>query len=378
MRSIRLKIIIFIVLMQVLTAAISFAAPAVTGITGTSTNGSIITVTGTGFGANGPTIELYDEFESGTIGNVISLTAGSATINEWSGSNGSGLTTYTNEWSHSGTKSMKNNWDTPTAEPGNQMQLDFSDATEIFYSFWTMVPSGKNVPGDTRPIVEGGGGGTNTPNWKMSWVWGGVFNNAHANEYASPVMVQSNLSTPYPLLFTYNTSQGRVTGGEQGDHMTKGEWSRIDHYVKGGVTDGILHAVETDATHGIVTKVNKIDVFTLENGYAWNHITIPGYGRGQTTNGVTVYDDVYVATGLGARARVEIGNASTYAASTNIQIATVTSWSDTSVQATLRQGSLANFNGAYLYIIDANGTVNTNGYPLCPNCPKSPTNLQAQ
>ncbi|MEK6657594.1 MAG: hypothetical protein AABY58_09150, partial [Nitrospirota bacterium] len=39
-------------------------------------------------------------------------------------------------------------------------------------------------------------------------------------------------------------------------------------------------------------------------------------------------------------------------------------WSDTSITITLNQGSLANFNNAYLYVIDADGNVNTNGYLL--------------
>ena|GEM_PF-6087878 len=76
------------------------------------------------------------------------------------------------------------------------------------------------------------------------------------------------------------------------------------------------------------------------------------------------FDDVYLATGPYAQARVEICNHSTYTTSTNCSIATVTLWSDTEITATLRQGSFANGEQAYLYVFDANGNVNSDGYPI--------------
>jgi hypothetical protein len=93
------------------------------------------------------------------------------------------------------------------------------------------------------------------------------------------------------------------------------------------------------------------------------------------------FDDVYVAIGTGAQARVEIGDAATYATSKNLSMATVTSWGDTSITATVRQGSFSNLNNAYLYVIDANGSVNQNGYLLSGAdtlAPAAPTNLTVQ
>jgi len=54
-------------------------APLITGVSGTITNGSEITITGSDFGANGPTVHIFDDFESGTVGNNIRLGSGSAT-----------------------------------------------------------------------------------------------------------------------------------------------------------------------------------------------------------------------------------------------------------------------------------------------------------
>lgn len=42
------------------------AAPAITGVGGTVSNGQTITISGTGFGSSGPTIAIFDDFEKGT------------------------------------------------------------------------------------------------------------------------------------------------------------------------------------------------------------------------------------------------------------------------------------------------------------------------
>jgi hypothetical protein len=51
-------------------------------------------------------------------------------------------------------------------------------------------------------------------------------------------------------------------------------------------------------------------------------------------------------------------------ACTHREIQIPSAWSDTSITITLNKGSFANFNSAYLYVIDADGNVNTNGYLL--------------
>jgi hypothetical protein len=354
----------------------SEAAPSISSVSGNISDGQDITVSGSSFGNNGPDIVIFDDFEKGTNGSGISTATGLAQIGNWTKGNTSGLTTYSNEWAHSGTQCMKNNWDTPLAEPGNQVGLQWGLATEVFYSFWTTVPSGKNVPGD-----QTSGGSPLAPNWKLTWMWGGQFGSAHADEYISNTVLSENLQ--YGYWFTYNNPQGRVGSYEIKNHMTKGEWSRYDLYQKGGITDGILQGVETDAAHGRVVIVNKKNVYTLEDGYGWDTMTMPGYGRGKTANGVTVYDDVYLAIGPGARARVEIGNAPIYDNCNNLAIITPTSWSDTFITATVRQGSFTNSQTAYLYAVDANGNVNANGYqvtigggtPTDTTPPAAPTGL---
>jgi hypothetical protein len=367
-KEMRKEIIILSLVVLLCTPACSHAAPIITGVSGAVSDGKIVTISGNGFGTNAPNIILFDDFEKGTIGANISTAAGSAQINNWSRiqANCRGIDerypVYTSEWAHSGSKSMKSDWATSLncQEPAILSRINFPSSDEVFYSFWTTVPLGKNVPGDRT-----NGKNPSGPNWKLSWIFNSPFGNEHMNDYVSVVVLQENLGTGYTgWLYFDDLVPRREGGGELGDHMKKGEWSRFDIYQKGGVANGNLQGHEINDSRGRVQKVNKQNVFTLESGYGWNALTMPGYGRGYTQNGMTLYDDVYLATGPGARARVEIGNAPKYERCSNLAISTVSSWADNQVMATIRIGSYSDGQQAYLYVVDSNGAVNDSGYPI--------------
>jgi hypothetical protein len=249
---------------------------------------------------------------------------------------------------------MKNNWDVPIGEPNNISEapkISFGTTDNVFYSFWTMVPAGMNVPGDNCT-----GGNPYASNWKLSWMNYGV------NTYVSAIILNCSLSWGY---WFGNDGSARAGDIEGHFHMAKGRWSRFDFYQRSssGATGAIIGS-EFDSVNGMVTHINKNNVRTSTTGGAvWSYLLIPGYGRGKTKNGVTVYDDIYISTGPGARARVEIGDNPTYANCRNLSICTATLWGDNVIQATIRQGSFLNGGQAYLFIIDANGTV-SNGYPV--------------
>jgi hypothetical protein len=77
-----------------------------------------------------------------------------------------------------------------------------------------------------------------------------------------------------------------------------------------------------------------------------------------------VMDDLYVAIGPGAAARIEIANAPAIENATEIAISTVTSWSDGEIAATLRLGPLdPSADALYLFVVDA-ANQRSAGYPL--------------
>jgi hypothetical protein len=76
------------------------------------------------------------------------------------------------------------------------------------------------------------------------------------------------------------------------------------------------------------------------------------------------YDNIYIDKSI---ARIEIGNASTYAASTRREIQVPNLWGNSSIQFVANKGGLSSNQAVYLYVIDSNGNVNSTGYPITFN-----------
>src|SRR5690606_24632222 len=81
-----------------------------------------------------------------------------------------------------------------------------------------------------------------------------------------------------------------------------------------------------------------------------------GYMNANMPDAVIDYSDFYSAT---TRARVEIGNAATYAACTHLELQPVreANWSDDTLGDVLvNPGALGSLAGKYLYVTKADGT----------------------
>jgi gamma-glutamyltranspeptidase len=103
-----------------------------------------------------------------------------------------------------------------------------------------------------------------------------------------------------------------------------------------------------------------------------------GHYQGVGMNLDVYTDDTYIDT---TRARVEIGNAPTWAQSNVREIQIPSAWSNSSITITINQGAFSNGDTVYLYVVDSNGNVNSNGYPVTiggissTNPPSPPTGL---
>jgi hypothetical protein len=73
-------------------------------------------------------------------------------------------------------------------------------------------------------------------------------------------------------------------------------------------------------------------------------------------------DDFYIQRGT--LARVEIGDRSSWKSCTWREIQKPSAWSNSSITIQLNRGSFQQGQTAYLYVVDANGTVNSQGYPF--------------
>ena len=136
-----------------------------------------------------------------------------------------------------------------------------------------------------------------------------------------------------------------------------GAWTKIE-----------LEICYTNQTSGYIklweNGVLKINYSGYTDRYAGTarNDSIGGYARQSGyTNNWRYFADLYLDH---SRARVIIGNASTYNASTKREVQIPTSWSNGAISINVNAGAFSSGQNAYLYVVGSDGTVNSNGYPI--------------
>ena len=344
-------------------AALIFAAPLmaqplISDVQGTIANGQLITVSGSAFGATGPNVLLFDDFELGANGSNIKTGSGSAQIGQWAGfPSGACITPQYNNSAHvSGSLAFRA--DMTNASYWNDAVIATlpSSATPLFFSYWVYLPAGVGLPGLNT---------SNGLNWKIIWLGGP--NEVGGCDQTVPTilsnggsLVSSNVGgySGYALNYPYfQLTNGGTT--------SLGKWTRVWAYlVPSGSGAGSISVWDMSLNTGAVVKEMSFTNISNTNGGYWGQFWLNAFGNGGTSNCYPMFDDVYIATGAGAQARVEIGNASTYGACTNLAIVTPTSWSTSLITGTVRQGAFTSGQSAFIYVTDAGGNVNATGHPV--------------
>lgn len=341
---------------------IANSAPFVSNVSGNISNGQTITITGTGFGATGPNIAIYDEFESGTVNANVSTVLDSATVHEWSEISTDGCRSfYTNTQHHSGTKSLTQLWGAGECSPN--IIKTFTDSQDVFFSMWLYVPVGGEIPFIWKIWVV----------YDYPWVNSVVGTNSYESTLMGdtlPVIAGDYFIIGPSGWYDGGAPQsidlfaGPFGSGYGYLDMNFGEWHRVDYYIKIANSGGQLRGWQT-TTSGARSGHRLYSSYDGDTQRSSDHLSalqIPALANGNVTSD-SFYDDVYVATGLGAQARVEIGNNATYANCTNLAIITPTIWGDTSITATVRSGSFGATDSAWLFVIDSTGTPSS-GHPI--------------
>lgn len=327
----------------------AFADPVITGVSGTLKHGSTITITGAGFGQKDPAPPIiWADFEDGKL-NPSKL----GQMKRWSGSveySNFAITTE-NQAPHSqysvvGVYSPRIHTFSfevvnPPEKGGWTRVYNFQKRYYDFdhtgnQNFWMLLPG-----------TNGGTGFGAT--WDSE---GGRCGNG-AEGYAGGV-IGSYQGTPYTkhqwfteeFTWQFEGGTGRNLDGTRGPGGT-GIWDytrngrKVQH--RENVNNGPIHPTRLIADNYIAEQA------------------LPPEGS-------KVYmDDIYIDD---TYARVMIGNASTLARSTVREIQIPSTWSDVSITVMLNQGGFIEFDRVYLYVIDANGDVNREGYPLNANSSK--------
>jgi hypothetical protein len=228
--------------------------------------------------------------------------------------------------------------------------------SDILISWWQFMPTNKNVPGTNGP--EAG-----QPNWKWFWLGDENDNWPWGSDYVTVWLSSSIYDSIMGVIPADDTaSPSRSGGGWYDTSFRKGTWMRYTVAMKNAASGAYIWNQEVSSSGNFV-KFNKTNLTTAHSGDPWNVLSLPGFGR-QDNTAAAYYDDVYVAIGAGARARVEMGNASSYGSSTKLAFITPTSWSSGQINATVRQSVFKSGEKVYLFVVDATGNASPGFGPL--------------
>jgi hypothetical protein len=321
----------------------AFATPFITGFSGVIVDRSTITITGKMFAnkANAAPIK-FDSFENG-----VNDTALNRRDPSWQ-KYGDGAK-YSNTTSHSGTLSVKSA--ITNGESFNTNYFTYNaPSSGVFISYWWRTLNGDNTD---KTIVK------LTRICSSTTAGGGGVYNGTGNTSLGGTFDFSSRCGPY---CAYDNGATTETVLKQFAFPPLNQWQKIEMFKKlstPGVKDGIVecrilgvdYAIDTAAltrAAGQSFKLNTVLLGLME-------------GNSQSHNYEAYIDDIYIDS---TRARIEIGNASTWSACSIREIQLPTVWTDTLLKCSLNLGQFTSSSKLYLYIVDTDGRVNANGFPL--------------
>lgn len=332
-------------------APLALAAPSVSGTSGTASSGQTLTISGNGFGSKSTAAPLlWDDFEAGTAGNVIAGSA--ARVGKWDGSNAS--VKYTTAKVHAGNKAafhdFISNYNASLNKDGSFPRLymdfwiltDYVDRQSRNWKPWRLYGDNDSLQLDYVWLCNGQLG--NRVEEKAGWSMGDWGGNGYSKNTWMHIQLVYGASSP---------------GGADGT---------IRHTI-----DGQTYGMNSGA---VMTRKTSANFNQVRIGHYWAQDGIDGCS---SNGGARVYvDNVYLDTSW---ARVELGNASSYAASTKREIQVPTAWSDSSVKINVNTGTFTAGSTAYLFVTDANNNtspgiaikVGATGTSVTPNPPTSVT-----
>jgi hypothetical protein len=318
-------------------AGAAHAAPVITQATGTVSEGNILTIAGSGFGSKPSASPLvFDNFEAGTVGAKV-LTS-KATVGQWQNGAGYDVPVYSSEQKHAGSKSVK-----LVARPNGaySLSLNQNGSFPVVYMDWRVRLHYLDRP---------------SRSWKPWRLYG---NNDKLQANANLQCGASGMSIIHE-------------GGDGGywwDDMPFGQdkWQHYQVILRASSAPGVADGVVKQYIDGKLVSDHR-NVVTRTTSAHWENIRVGHYWATDGVpecagnSGADIFiDNIYIDT---TWARVELGNASTYSASTKREIQIPVSWGANSIQLKVNAGSFTPGSQAYLYVTDADGVVNATGYPV--------------
>jgi hypothetical protein len=352
----------------ILFARCAFSQPAIQYVSGTVVHGDTISIssTATNFGVKttaNPVV--WDTVEDGSLNT-------SADIGTWSDTNALNLGTESrhSESSYCGTMNF--------AGTGGDGALGYftgpnADIAEYYFvQYWFMLDENFDWG-----YAENGSLGANLANVKLFRMW----NPSIDENFVIATIGTDNGSIIYTTEYVSSPGGGNYYGGAFTGTLELGEWHLFQfEFMESSVggNDGIIRWWVDGSLF-----VEDTDIMTRESYSGFKRPFIVGFfdshSDESTDRNDWYIDDAYIDK---TWARVEMGNNSIYANCTHREIQIPTAWASDEITVTVNQGTFAEDATAYLFVVDADGSV-SDGYAVTIGAAASsetltaPTNLQA-
>lgn len=333
MKSIFLKtLLIFIILFSTIT--LSYSSPLIYDISGDISHKNKIVIEGASFSLKnvGPPIR-YDNFEGGDVGTAVQ------------GYSTSGPTIlYSNEKTrYSGAQSVLQNF---TSFYSQYLRMNTShfgpDLKTMYFSGWFNMETGGAPSRNTKILNMGAGTGWQTRVDVYPTTGGG-------HMYASTLCAGGGSA-----IQDWSVTTAKALKDD-------GEWHRLEGWLDLGTPSGggyrnlVMDGVQIGEISGTFIDGDCGLTYLLFGHYFARDTGTP------TPWAKRFWDEIYVDS---TRARVELCANPSWASKGACEIQVPSQWLTTSITAAVNTGAFATGQTAYFYVVDADGNVNSNGYPI--------------
>jgi hypothetical protein len=337
---------------QTITATyeeIQAGSPSISGVSdSTPSHGQSVTISGSGFGSQGGSVLVWDDFEAQTLDQTVN---GCSPIigSDWGifhgGTSNLGVR-WDDEHVHAGSVACHVDWGYDGGNTQRGIVSNFGNQSQLYVSYW------RYMEGDYTTSNP-------TCNHKQFYIFGTV-NNMPQGMPLMPAGTSSwgfyiNVSEMQPDWNGTNNinNQGWTWSNTEDTYQRWEFWCKLnDPYTayNGVLTywkDGVVGCHREDYRHRVVDGV-------------YHQIMIGNMAQEFTDTAKAWFDDICLAS---TQARVELGNNSNWNNCTHREIQIPSSWSSSSITVDFNQGSFPGSTQVYLFVVDADGNASS-GYAV--------------
>ncbi len=269
----------------------------------------------------------------------------------------------------------------PATPPGKvgmqQLIVKFQKIyTEAFISYSVKIPAGSTFPGATEPKTF-----STMSSWKFTWLMLGE--NGFQNKSDFDICLPTHVGNGAFLLGGNDGNIKWIDGGSKWWEWD--EFNYISSYIRFDPDQPSINPLKyiwsvTNNKINMTPTVQTNSPTDFRNtNFAFDRINIPGwYGNGNNDKFDGLYDNVYVAVGDNALARVIITDSPTLSSSRLHIVVMAKFWSNQKIilEPNTLPKSQSKGESYYIYVADKDGAISPIPQKIvCKNCPKPPLPL---